>query len=181
MYFEKSDFTHFLPGNFPLHYIVYLYSLDTKGHLFSQGITVLWLSYFQFTQRFYVNTIYRWTTSSPHFFSGIVERAKRERAWKSPHARKARRVGEREKVVCYLPTPLLSLFLQAKQPRRKLVSGFSFTCNKHPPQFTDDKSNDWAQWEKESHWMRLIDLEGDGNFTLQNQSAVKGRKLGLCL
>ena len=27
----------------------------------------------------------------PHFLSGIVERAKRERAWKSPHARKARR------------------------------------------------------------------------------------------
>ena len=25
----------------------------------------------------------------PHFSSGIVERAKRERAWKSPHARKA--------------------------------------------------------------------------------------------
>ena len=24
----------------------------------------------------------------PHFFSGMVERAKRERAWKSPHARK---------------------------------------------------------------------------------------------
>ena len=29
--------------------------------------------------------------------------------------------------------------------------------------------------------MRLIDLEGDKNFTLQNQSAVKGQKLGLCL
>ena len=29
--------------------------------------------------------------------------------------------------------------------------------------------------------MRLIDLEGDTNFTLQNQSAVKGEKLGLCL
>ena len=26
--------------------------------------------------------------SSPHFSSGIVERAKRERTWKSPHARK---------------------------------------------------------------------------------------------
>ena len=32
-----------------------------------------------------------WTTSSPHFSSGMAERAKRERAWKSPHARKARR------------------------------------------------------------------------------------------
>ena len=29
--------------------------------------------------------------------------------------------------------------------------------------------------------MSLIDLEGDTNFTLQNQSAVKGRKLGLSL
>ena len=29
--------------------------------------------------------------------------------------------------------------------------------------------------------MRLIDLEGDTNFTLRNQSAVKGQKLGLCL
>ena len=33
---------------------------------------------------------------------------------------------------------------------------------------------------KESHWMRLIDLKGDTNFTLQNQSAVRGQKLGLC-
>ena len=32
--------------------------------------------------------------------------------------------------------------LCAKQPRRKLVYGFSFTCNKYPPQFTNDKSND---------------------------------------
>ena len=32
----------------------------------------------------------------PHFSSGIVERAKRERTWKSPHARKASTVG-REK------------------------------------------------------------------------------------
>ena len=29
-----------------------------------------------------------YTTSSPHFSSGTVERAKRERAWKSPYARK---------------------------------------------------------------------------------------------
>ena len=26
-----------------------------------------------------------------------------------------------------------------------------------------------AQWEKESHWMRLIDLKDDKNFTLQNR------------
>ena len=36
--------------------------------------------------------------SSPHFSSGKVERAKRKRAWKSPHARKARRNGERGKI-----------------------------------------------------------------------------------
>ena len=42
------------------------------------------------------------TTSSPHFSSGIVERAKCERAWKSPHARKARRRG----VVYYLARAL---------------------------------------------------------------------------
>ena len=29
--------------------------------------------------------------------------------------------------------------------------------------------------------MCLIDLEGDTSFSLQNQSAVKGQKLGLCL
>ena len=33
----------------------------------------------------------------PHFPSGIVERAKGERTWKSPNARKATRRGEREK------------------------------------------------------------------------------------
>ena len=35
----------------------------------------------------------------------------------------------------------------AKQPWRKLVSGFSFACNKYPPQFTDDKSNDSSMRE----------------------------------
>ena len=34
----------------------------------------------------------------PHFSSGIEERAKHELAWKSPHTRKARRGGEREKL-----------------------------------------------------------------------------------
>ena len=29
--------------------------------------------------------------------------------------------------------------------------------------------------------MRLMDLETDTNFTLQNQSAMKGQKVGLCL
>ena len=38
-----------------------------------------------------------------------------------------------------------------------------------------------AQCKKESHWRCLIDLKGDKNFTLQNQLALKGQKLGLCL
>ena len=41
----------------------------------------------------------------PHFSSGIVERVKRERAWKSPHARKGdMRRGER-KMVDYRQSP----------------------------------------------------------------------------
>ena len=42
------------------------------------------------------------------------------------------------KVVCCLHYQVLHV----KQPWRKLVSGFSFACNKYPLQFTDDKSND---------------------------------------
>ena len=37
--------------------------------------------------------------------------------------------------------------LQAKQLQRKLVSGFSFTCNKYPPPFPSDKSNDSSMRE----------------------------------
>ena len=47
------------------------------------------------------------------------------------------------KVVCCLHYQVL----HAKQPWRKLVSGFSFACNKYPPQFTDDKSNDSSMRE----------------------------------
>ena len=43
-------------------------------------------------------------------------------------------------------SPHFSSVLRAKQPWRKSVSGFSFTCNKYHPQFTDDKSN--------NSWMR---------------------------
>ena len=39
----------------------------------------------------------RYKTSSPQFSSGIVEQVKWERAWKSPHLRKVRCGGEREK------------------------------------------------------------------------------------
>ena len=47
------------------------------------------------------------------------------------------------KVVCCLHYQVL----HAKQPWRKLESGFSFACNKYPPQFTDDKSNDSSMRE----------------------------------
>ena len=45
----------------------------------------------------------------PHFSSGIEKRAKRERAWKSPHTRKARRSGEREKWGLHTKPKLLTL------------------------------------------------------------------------
>ena len=83
--------------------------------------------------------------------------------------------------VAYRPPFLHYHVLHAKQSRRKLVPGFFLllTINVHSRlQMTRAMT---AQGEKESHWMRLIDLEGDMNFTLQNKSAVKGQKLGLCL
>ena len=55
------------------------------------------------------------------------------------------------KVVCCL----YYQFLHAKQPWRKLVSGFSFACNKYPLQFTMTRAMT-AQWRKESHWMCFI-------------------------
>ena len=47
------------------------------------------------------------------------------------------------KVVCGLHLKVL----HAKQPWRKLVSGFSFACLQYLPQFTDDKSNDSSMRE----------------------------------
>ena len=47
------------------------------------------------------------------------------------------------KVVCCLHYQVL----HAKQQWRKLASGFSFACNKYPPQFTDDNSNDSSMRE----------------------------------
>ena len=45
----------------------------------------------------------------PHFSSGIVERAKRERAWKSPHARKGdTRWGERKMTSPHRVSPFLA-------------------------------------------------------------------------
>ena len=47
------------------------------------------------------------------------------------------------KVVCCLHYQVL----HEKQPCRKLVSGFSFACNKYPLQFSDGKSNDSSMGE----------------------------------
>ena len=62
--------------------------------------------------------------------------------------------------------------LHAKQPRTKLVSGFSFTCNKHPSQSTNDESNDssmregnpldalnWFERQYELHTPKSVRLE----------------------
>ena len=40
------------------------------------------------------------------------------------------------------PFYTIKFFTQNSREELKLVSGFSFTCNKYPSQFTDDKSND---------------------------------------
>ena len=62
-------------------------------------------------------------TVVPHFFSGIVERAKRERAWKSPHARKGdTRRGER-KMRDYRQSP--SFWTNALLSQRKTLIGSS--------------------------------------------------------
>ena len=46
----------------------------------------------------------------PHFPSGIVERAKRECAWKSPHARTARRGGETVRVWRWIWTGIVNWY-----------------------------------------------------------------------
>ena len=73
------------------------------------------------------------------------------------------------KVVCCLHYQVL----HPKQLWRILVSGFSFACNKYPPQFTDDKSNDssmregipldalnWFGRGYELHTPKLVGREG---------------------
>ena len=57
--------------------------------------------------------------------------------------------------------------------RKKLVSGVSFTCNKlNIPRNLPMTRAMIAQWEKETHWMRSIELKGYTNFTLQNRSTL---------
>ena len=65
----------------------------------------------------------------PHFTSGIVERAKREGAWKSPHARKGdTRRGER-KMRDYRQSP--SFWTNALLSQRKTVIGPSMEICQH--------------------------------------------------
>ena len=65
----------------------------------------------------------------PHFSSGIVERAKRERAWKSPHARKGdMRRGER-KMRDYRQSP--SFGTNALLSQRKTLIGSSMEICQH--------------------------------------------------
>ena len=128
-----------------------------------------------------------------------MERAKHERAWKSPHARKAStRQGER-KMRDYRKSPSFCTYALLSQrkiligssmeicqhfskrasssretaERKKLVSGVSFTCNKLDiPRNLPMTRAMTAQWEKETHWMRSIELKGYTNFTLQTRSAL---------
>ena len=63
----------------------------------------------------------------PHFSSEIVEQAKRERAWKSPHARKGdTRRGER-KMRDYRQSP--SFWTNALLSQRKTLIGLCFVCS----------------------------------------------------
>ena len=57
----------------------------------------------------------------PNFSSGIVERAKRERALKSPHARKVRHGGEREKFSLFDQCSILVLVIMWLTHQLKLV------------------------------------------------------------
>ena len=65
----------------------------------------------------------------PHFPSGIVERAERKRAWKSPHARKDdTRQGER-KMRDYRQSP--SFWTNALLSQRKTLIGSSMEICQH--------------------------------------------------
>ena len=78
------------------------------------------------TSRFWPQTRLRVV---PHFSSGLVERAKRERAWKSPHARKGdTRRGER-KMRDYRQSP--SFWTNALLSQHKTLIGSSMEICQH--------------------------------------------------
>ena len=65
----------------------------------------------------------------PHFSSGIVERAKRERAWKSPHARKGDTRRRDRKMRDYRLSP--SFWTNALFSQRKTLIGSSMEIYQH--------------------------------------------------
>ena len=71
------------------------------------------------------------------FLQSIIYPSEKKIHWKKQHfGRSKSRVW-----------PTLDKVLHAKQPWRKLVSGFPFACLQYLPQFTDDKSNDSSMRE----------------------------------
>ena len=65
----------------------------------------------------------------PHFASGIVEQAKRERAWKSPHARKGDTRRRERKMRNYRQSP--SFWIHALLSQRKTMTGSSIENCQH--------------------------------------------------
>ena len=65
----------------------------------------------------------------PHFSSGIVERTKRERAWKSPHARKGDTQRGERKMRDYRQSP--SFWTNALLSQRKTLIGSSMEICQH--------------------------------------------------
>ena len=65
----------------------------------------------------------------PHFSSGIVEGAKRERAWKSPHARKGDTRREERKMIYYRQSQ--SFWTYALLSQRKTLIGSSMEICQH--------------------------------------------------
>ena len=87
-------------------------------------------------------------TNSLQFSSGIVERAKRKRAWKSPHARKARGGGERG-FLAWGDFHARSRFARSTIPEEKwglLVVKVSCLCMRFPPGWFVLMSTPWVSW-----------------------------------
>ena len=57
------------------------------------SVFVLWINKFKCSLKTSVSLVLARLRVVPHLSSGILERAKRERAWKSPHTRSPRRVS----------------------------------------------------------------------------------------
>ena len=98
------------------------------------------------------------------FPSGIVDRAKRERAWKSPHARKARRGREREKArlsrmgwfscalafrSIYYPWGKMRDYSQSKKKGRYIAHGKLFFVRSVPWLFLTKST----EWQLRSIWV----------------------------